>query len=145
MVTGEKIPVMWIMERFTKAALPYWQRQRQEAMRETMRCAGFLSENEQWLDNYALYMACKKHFGMKAWSEWEDKDIRMHRPEAVEKYRRDLQEDMELFIYIQYLFFKQWNALRAYINDLGIEITGICRSMYPWILRMCGQNRSILF
>lgn len=33
----EKIPVMWIMERFTKAALPYWQRQRQEAMRETMR------------------------------------------------------------------------------------------------------------
>ena len=81
-------------------------------------------ENEQWLDNYALYMACKKHFGMKAWSEWEDKDIRMHRPEAVEKYRRDLQEDMELFIYIQYLFFKQWNALRAYINDLGIEIIG---------------------
>lgn len=61
---------------------------------------------------------------MKAWSEWEDKDIRMHRPEAVEKYRRDLQEDMELFIYIQYLFFKQWNALRAYINDLGIEIIG---------------------
>ena len=84
----------------------------------------FCQENEQWLDNYALYMACKKHFGMKAWSEWEDKDIRMHRPEAVEKYRRDLQEDMELFIYIQYLFFKQWNALRAYINDLGIEIIG---------------------
>lgn len=84
----------------------------------------FCRENEQWLDNYALYMACKKHFGMKAWSEWEDKDIRMHRPEAVEKYRRDLQEDMELFIYIQYLFFKQWNALRAYINDLGIEIIG---------------------
>ena len=48
----------------------------------------------------------------------------MHRPEAVEKYRRDLQDDMELFIYIQYLFFKQWNALRAYINDLGIEIIG---------------------
>lgn len=84
----------------------------------------FCEENKGWLDSYALYMACKKHFGMKAWSEWEDKDIRMHRPEAVEKYRRDLQEDMELFIYIQYLFFKQWNALRAYINDLGIEIIG---------------------
>lgn len=56
-------------------------------MRETMRMCRLFVRKEQWLDNYALYMACKKHFGMKAWSEWEDKDIRMHRPEAVEKYR----------------------------------------------------------
>ncbi len=82
---------------------------------------------------------------MKAWSEWEDKDIRMHRPEAVEKYRRDLQEDMELFIYIQYLFLNSGMPCVPISMILALRSSGICRSMYPWILRMCGQNRSILF
>ena len=50
----------------------------------------FCEENKGWLDSYALYMACKKHFGMKAWSEWEDEDIRMHRAPAVKKYSQDL-------------------------------------------------------
>lgn len=86
--------------------------------------AAFCEENKAWLDDYVLYMACKRHFGMRAWSAWEDEEIRLHKPAAVEKYRKDLAEDIELFTYIQYLFFAQWNALRTYINDLGIAIIG---------------------
>ncbi len=86
-------------------------------------CA-FVEENANWIEDYALYMAVKKHFDMRSWTEWEDDEIRLRKPEAVEAYREKLQEDIELFTYIQYLFFKQWNALRTYINDLGIEIIG---------------------
>ena len=51
---------------------------------------------------------------MRAWTQWEDEDIRLRRPAAVERYQRELSEDIRLFTYIQYLFFRQWEALRTY-------------------------------
>ncbi|MBQ4611057.1 MAG: 4-alpha-glucanotransferase [Clostridia bacterium] len=84
----------------------------------------FIEENSRWLPDYALFMALKRHFGMRSWTEWEDEDIRLRRPAAMEKYRALLKEDIELFVYIQYLFFKQWTELKAYINGLGIGVIG---------------------
>lgn len=84
----------------------------------------FTEENKSWLPDYALYMALKRHFGMKAWTEWEDEDIRLRKEDALAKYRQELAEDINLFIYIQYLFFRQWNALRAYAKEKGIGIIG---------------------
>jgi len=86
--------------------------------------AAFEEENKSWLDDYVLFMALKRHFGMKAWTEWEDENIRLHRPEAVAYYRKTLAADIRLFTYIQYLFFKQWNALRDYAHEKGIGIIG---------------------
>ena len=40
------------------------------------------------------------------------------------RYRELLREDVELFTYIQFLFFRQWTALKSYINSLGIGIIG---------------------
>ena len=85
----------------------------------------FVRKNSGWLENYALYMAVKKSFGMRAWTEWEDADIRLRKsPEVLERYRTLLREDVELFTYIQFLFFRQWSALKSYINGLGIRIIG---------------------
>ena len=92
--------------------------------RDTEEANAFMEQNRTWLPDYALYMAVKRHFGMRAWTEWEDEDIRLHRPVAVEKYRRELWEDVRLFTYIQFLFFKQWNALRSYARKKGIGIIG---------------------
>ncbi len=86
--------------------------------------AAFARENGAWLENYCLYMALKRHFGMKSWTEWEDIDARLHRPEAMERYKSLLAEDIRLFTYIQYLFFKQWTALRNYASAQGIGIIG---------------------
>ena len=83
----------------------------------------FAREN-RWLDDYALYMAVKQHFGMKSWLDWPDEDIRLRRPEAMEKYRTELAEDVDFFRYLQFLFFRQWNALRDYIHSLGIRVIG---------------------
>lgn len=90
--------------------------------RDEAAVEAFASENP-WLADYALFMACKRHFGMKAWTEWDDA-IRLRDPEAVAHYRKLLQEDVELFTYLQYLFFRQWNDLKAYIHSLGIQIIG---------------------
>ncbi len=84
----------------------------------------FREENTGWLENYALYMAVKAHFGMVSWTEWPDEAIRLHKPEAIERYRRELAEDLHFYIFIQYLFFKQWKKLRAYAHMQGVEFIG---------------------
>ena len=83
----------------------------------------FRRENK-WLENYALYMAVKSHFGMKSWLEWPDEDIRLRKPEALSRYRQELAADVDFYAYLQYLFFQQWNALRDYIHSLDIQIIG---------------------
>ena len=85
--------------------------------------AAFVEANERWLPDYALFMACKRHFGMKAWTKWPD-DIRLRQPEALEKYRTLLREDVDFFTYLQYLFFRQWERLRDYVHAQGIRIIG---------------------
>lgn len=92
--------------------------------RDRAQVAQFEEENREWLPDYALFMALKRHFGMKSWLEWPEEDIRLRRPEALERYRALLQEDVRLFIYIQFLFFRQWNALREYAHSKGVGIIG---------------------
>ena len=84
----------------------------------------FHEENREWLDNYALFMAVKEHFGGISWTEWPDEDIRMHRPEAVEDYKKKLKEEMDFHFFIQFLFFRQWEKLRNYVHKRGIGFIG---------------------
>ena len=86
--------------------------------------AAFRAENAQWLENYALFMALKAHFGMKSWVEWEDEDVRLRRPDALGRFRRELADDVSFYAFLQFLFFRQWNALRDYAHEKGIEFIG---------------------
>ena len=84
----------------------------------------FAQENVDWLDDYALFMAVKRHFCMAAWYTWPDEGIRLHRQDACLHYRLELASDVRLFTFVQYLFFKQWNELRSYARDHGVGIFG---------------------
>ena len=84
---------------------------------------GFLAKNAHWLPDYALYMAVKDHFGGRSWAEWEE-GIRLRRPKALKAYRERFREETDFYCFQQYLFFTQWQALKAYANAQGIEIVG---------------------
>ena len=85
--------------------------------------AAFRAENP-WVENYALYMALKEHFDLRSWTEWPDEDIRLHRPEAVRRWSEVLHEEMEYHIFVQMLFYAQWEKLRAYAKKKGISFIG---------------------
>ena len=91
--------------------------------RDQKEVEAFVSSH-RWLPDYALYMACKKHFNMQSWISWKDKKLRFREPETLEKYRVELKEDIELYTYIQFLFFRQWQALRDYLKKKGIRTIG---------------------
>lgn len=82
----------------------------------------FRREN-RWVDNYAIYMACKTHFGMRPWTQWPE-DIRLHKKAAVEEYKAKLQDDVNYYVYLQFLFYRQWEKLRDYIHKRGIRVIG---------------------
>ena len=83
----------------------------------------FVRENEWWLSDYALFMAVKDRFEGKPWTEWAQ-DIRLRYPPAMDYYRRELYFDIEFHQYLQYKFFRQYEALRAYANQNGIQLIG---------------------
>ena len=84
----------------------------------------FAKENEDWLEDYALFMAIKRHFGMIPWYEWPDDEARLHKKDALARYARELDDDVRLFTYVQHLFYQQWASLRAYANERGVGIFG---------------------
>ena len=81
-------------------------------------------EERNWIHDYALFMALKQHFNSRPWVEWPDEDIRLHKPEACAEWHERLIDEVEMFEYIQFLFYRQWAALKAYANDAGILIIG---------------------
>ena len=100
-----------------KAAERGWARDREEVQL-------FARQNAQWLPDYALYMAVKRHFDEKPWTQWPDEAIRLRKPEAMAQYRQMLASDIRMFTYSQFLFFRQWNALREYAHEQGVAIIG---------------------
>ncbi len=84
----------------------------------------FVKENQAWLPDYALYMAVKSHFGMQAWMNWDDEDIKLRKPEAVEKYTELFADDIYFWEFVQFKFFEQWKKFKDYTNSLGIKIIG---------------------
>ena len=83
----------------------------------------FCRENAWWLDDYALFMAVKAYFHEQSWQQWPE-DIRMHWGFALDYYREKLYFDVEFQKYLQFKFYEQWSALKAYANSKHIEIIG---------------------
>ncbi len=83
----------------------------------------FKTDKAYWLDDYALYIALKQANNMKPWTQWPE-DIRFRDTEALIKAREELQEDIEICKYIQFIFFKQWKELKRYADEKNIQIIG---------------------
>ncbi|MFA8341808.1 MAG: 4-alpha-glucanotransferase [Rhodothermaceae bacterium] len=83
----------------------------------------FCNKNEFWLEDFALFMAGKKHYQGKIWADW-DKDFAARKPEALKIWKEKLAKDVEYQKFIQFHFFKQWNAIKAYANEKEISVIG---------------------
>lgn len=86
-------------------------------------CREFCAGAGHWLPDYALYQALKDRFGGKAWYQWPE-PLKRRDPEAVWQARRELAEEIRLHSFIQYQFFRQWEALHGYARERGIRLIG---------------------
>ncbi len=72
----------------------------------------FARQQSHWLDNYALFRVLKDEHDGAAWTEW-DAALVSGADSALEAQK-----------FYQFLFFRQWAALRKYSHEHGIKIIG---------------------
>lgn len=84
--------------------------------------AAFRAKNP-WVEDYGLFMALKRKFGMLPWSQWPEKAA-VRDKEALARYREELKQDISCYAFAQYLFYTQWDKLHAYAAAQGIKIIG---------------------
>ncbi len=83
----------------------------------------FTNEQSWWLNDYAFFMAAKKHFGEIVWNEWND-EIKFRDDSALQKLGEELADEIDFRKFLQFTFFRQWFALKDYANKKGVEIIG---------------------
>ncbi|HEX6095254.1 MAG TPA: 4-alpha-glucanotransferase [Thermoanaerobaculia bacterium] len=80
-------------------------------------------EQQEWLDDYALYMALKERAGGGPWWEW-DGALVARDATAIAQARQELADDIRFWEYLQWLFFRQWAIVREAAHARGIRIVG---------------------
>lgn len=81
------------------------------------------SNTHTWAKDYALFEALKDQFGQKPWTQWPE-GIRLRDPHSLEFYGKLLGDEVHFFLFLQYLFFKQWSLLKKEAEDRNISIIG---------------------
>ena len=79
---------------------------------------------ESWVYDFAMFTAVKENFGNIKWTSWPDEGIRFRRKDSVEEYGIKLKNEIDFHIFCQFVFRKQWFALKKYCNEKDIRIFG---------------------
>jgi 4-alpha-glucanotransferase len=85
--------------------------------------AAFCAAQAEWLDEFALFMALKEQHDDLAWTQWATPYARRD-PEALAAARVTLADEITLHRYTQFLFYRQWGALRKEARKRGVSLIG---------------------
>ena len=83
----------------------------------------FLKEHDWWLQDFALFMAAKNHFGNQSWLEWPE-ELKFRQPVVLHKFQDELKEEVGYWKFLQFMFFRQWFRLKEYANRKGVQFIG---------------------
>lgn len=84
----------------------------------------FCHAEQSWLNDYALFMACKDYFDGKEWVKWTEDIAHPSKAQKKDHWRIKLSSHVAFYTFIQFLFYKQWHNLREYAHQKGILIIG---------------------
>jgi 4-alpha-glucanotransferase len=83
----------------------------------------FVEANKGWLHDWCLFAALKEKHGGRAWIEW-DEPLRLREPSALKAAEQALRGEIARHRRAQFDFTKNWSAIRASAEELGISLLG---------------------
>lgn len=83
----------------------------------------FCLEHQDWLDDYALFVALAENFGTADWSRWP-RDLVQREPTSLERWRLRLSQAVAQEKFTQYVFHRQWLKLKQLANEQSISLLG---------------------
>ncbi|MDD5657781.1 MAG: 4-alpha-glucanotransferase [Elusimicrobia bacterium] len=84
---------------------------------------GFKDENSYWLEDYALFVALRESFPGGTWNDWPA-GYRRRDPQALAEFAREHAERVEALKLEQFIFVRQWEALKSYAAERGVRFIG---------------------
>ncbi|NPA92272.1 MAG: 4-alpha-glucanotransferase [Chloroflexi bacterium] len=85
--------------------------------------AAFQKNQQAWLDDFALFMALKEAHQGAPWTAWPE-PLRSRDPQALARARTSLADAVGQVVFEQFLFFRQWRALRRFASERGVQFIG---------------------
>jgi len=89
----------------------------------TAEFSAFCRFHATWLDNYVLFAALKGYHEDRPWTEWSS-EFNLREPGALDLWSRAHADELSFHRFIQFVFFRQWKALRKYANRRKIDLVG---------------------
>lgn len=73
--------------------------------------------------DFAVFMALKCKFGQVCWTEWEE-PYRIYDENVIGRFISENRREVDFWQFTQFIFLKQWNALKEYAHGHGVNIMG---------------------
>ncbi|MBD2576317.1 4-alpha-glucanotransferase [Oscillatoria sp. FACHB-1406] len=83
----------------------------------------FRTTHAYWLQDYALFMTLKEAHNGASWQDWEPA-LRDRDRDTLKEWSDRLEDRVYFHEYVQSEFFRQWQTLKRYANDKGVQIFG---------------------
>lgn len=93
------------------------------ALAEALRSFASAGRRAAWLDDWALYASLKREHGGASWTDWEP-GLRLRDPQAIARRSAALAGELRFAVFCQFLFHRQWAAVRRAAEERGIRILG---------------------
>ncbi len=83
----------------------------------------FIKQQAHWLDDFALFIALRKHYQDVSWCNWPSR-LKLRQIDAIKQSQLDFADAVALEKFKQFVFFEQWHALKEYANGQDIALFG---------------------
>jgi 4-alpha-glucanotransferase len=84
---------------------------------------GFLSAQDWWIDDYALFRALHEREEHRPWTEWPE-PLQRREPAALDAARAELAREILFYQYLQWIADTQWHEARAAAGANGVQLFG---------------------
>ncbi|WP_367867289.1 malto-oligosyltrehalose synthase [Pedobacter sp. WC2423] len=100
-----------------------YQRFKQKTEGKDQAFSDFSFDEAYWLDDYAMHEVLKTLNADKHWYEWPI-ELKGRELSALSKVKEQYEEAINEVKWYQFIFFRQWNELKAYAVNLNIKLIG---------------------
>jgi 4-alpha-glucanotransferase len=83
----------------------------------------YRSQQQHWLDDYALFEALKAKYHREYYLEWPEEFVKRN-SDALAKARRELADQVDQVTFAQFLLFRQTDQLKEYAHSKGVKLIG---------------------
>jgi len=75
------------------------------------------------LEDFVLFDGLRARFKLESWNRWP-RELAHRNPLAIEKVRAEMLDELDIRRAVQFFFYEQWQALRAYCAQHSIRVVG---------------------